>query len=76
MDAMNASNPVISILQMVRHESDLNEVNIDITELNLLHPSIVKQVGASMNRCKRYLKRPRSVLYQAYKSRLRLAKSH
>ncbi|XP_030452073.1 integrin-linked protein kinase 1-like [Syzygium oleosum] len=27
----------------VRHESDLNEVNIDITELNLLHPSIVKQ---------------------------------
>ncbi|KAI6670562.1 hypothetical protein NL676_005447 [Syzygium grande] len=28
---------------MVRHESDLNEVNIDITELNLLHPSIVKQ---------------------------------
>lgn len=27
----------------VRHDSDLNEVNIDITELNLLHSSIVEQ---------------------------------
>lgn len=76
MDSISASNPIISILQTVRHEPDVNEVNIEITELTLLHSSIVEQVGASMNRRKRYLKRPCSVLHQAYKSCLRLTKSH
>lgn len=31
-------------MQTVRHEEDSNEVNIDMSELNLQHPCAVEQV--------------------------------